>query len=73
MSRRGQLTETAVIGVARNIGLDIERLRRDMEDPAIEKYLVETAQLAAQLGIRGTPHVRDRRTSWFQGPSTAPA
>ena len=55
MSRRGQLTEAGVIGVAEKLGLNIEQLRRDMKDPAIEKYLQETVRLAKTLGIWGTP------------------
>ena len=55
MGARGKLTEDRVIRIATDIGLDVERLRRDMGDPAIEGYLNETAQLARKLGIRGTP------------------
>ena len=55
MGARGKLTEDGVIRMAANIGLDVERLRRDMGDPAIEDYLDETARLAKRLGIRGTP------------------
>ena len=55
MSLRGRLTEAAVMGVARDIGLDIARLRRDMEDPEIGSYLEETARLARAIGVRGTP------------------
>ena len=55
MGARGKLTEDEVIRIATDIGLDVERLRRDMGDPAIEDYLNETAQLAKKLGIRGTP------------------
>ena len=55
MSLRGRLTETAIMGVAKDIGLDVARLRRDMEDPAIDSYLEETANLARAIGVRGTP------------------
>ena len=55
MGARGKLTQDGVIRIGANIGLDVERLRRDMGDPAIEDYLNETAQLAKKLGIRGTP------------------
>ena len=55
MGRREQLSESAVIETAAAVELDVERLLRDMEDPAIESYLDETAQLAAALGIGGTP------------------
>ena len=55
MGVSGRLSEPAVIERAAAVGLDVERLRRDMDDPAIEAYLEETAQLAAALGIGGTP------------------
>ena len=35
--------------------LDVERLKRDMQDPIITAYLDDTIQLANALGITGTP------------------
>ena len=55
MGARGRLTEQNVMDVAKDVGLDVARLRGDMEDPRIEAYLDETQQLATALGIRGTP------------------
>lgn len=55
MGSRGQLTERRVMAIAGDVGLDVRRLRRDMEDPAIENYLDETIRLARTLGIKGTP------------------
>ena len=55
MGSRGKLTEDRVMAIAGSVGLDIQRLRRDMEDRAIENYLDETIRLARVLGIRGTP------------------
>ncbi len=55
MSNRGQLTPDSVLQIAGKAGLDLDRLKRDMADPAIEKYLQETLQLAQELGINGTP------------------
>ena len=55
MGARGKLTEASVIATAGRLGLDVERLRRDMRDPAIENYLNETIGLARKLGIGGTP------------------
>ena len=43
------------MAIAGSVGLDVQRLRRDMDDPAIEEYLDETIRLAQVLGIRGTP------------------
>ncbi|TGG92169.1 MAG: hypothetical protein ERJ67_06705, partial [Aphanocapsa feldmannii 277cV] len=54
-SESNRLSEERTIEIATDIGLDIDKLREDMEDPAIESYLDETAQLANVLGIRGTP------------------
>ena len=55
MGSRGKLTEDRVMAIAGSVGLDVQRLRRDMEDPAIDNYLDETIRLAQVLGIRGTP------------------
>ena len=55
MGAQGKLTEGAVMAVAERVGLDAERLRRDMADPAIEACLDETAGLARTLGIDGAP------------------
>ncbi len=44
-----------ILGVARSVGLDDERLARDMEDPAIDTLIDRNAVLANILGIRGTP------------------
>ena len=48
-------SEGSVMAIAGRVGLDVERLGRDMKDPAIEAYLDETSRLAAEIGIRGTP------------------
>lgn len=47
-----QMTESSVIMAAEIAGLDIERLRVDMKDPAIAKALEENRNLAHVLGIR---------------------
>ncbi len=55
MAYRGQLGEEAVMTVARQTGLDVERLKRDMQDPQIEKTIAANRDLAERIGIRGTP------------------
>jgi protein-disulfide isomerase len=47
-----QMTESSVTMAAEIAGLDIERLRADMKDPAIAKALEENRNLARTLGIR---------------------
>jgi protein-disulfide isomerase len=55
MGNRGPLTPEKVFQLAGKAGISVDRLKRDMEDPAIDKYLRETLLLAQQLGITGTP------------------
>ncbi len=50
-----QVTEESVQQAARELGLDLQRLRRDMYGPEVEKQLQDTARLADELGISGTP------------------
>lgn len=50
-----EVTERTVMAVARDLGLDLDRLREDMAAPATEAHIRETAQLAEALGISGTP------------------
>jgi protein-disulfide isomerase len=55
MTARGALDEAAVFRIARETGLDAERLRRDMEDPRVAALLRRNAELAQALGLTGTP------------------
>lgn len=53
----GALDEATLMQVARSVGLDTERLRKDMENPKIQDIIGETHRLAAALSINGTPAV----------------
>jgi protein-disulfide isomerase len=55
MSVAGKLTKEAAFKVAEQVGLDMDQLRRDMEDPAIEQALQRNLALAQALQIKGTP------------------
>lgn len=55
MEYRGNLDEAAVFRVARDAGLDVDRLRRDMEAPAVAALIRRNMALAQTLGIGGTP------------------
>ena len=55
LMRAPELSEERVFEIAGETGLDIDRLLRDMEDPAIDAYIEETSALARKLGIGGTP------------------
>jgi protein-disulfide isomerase len=55
MQTRGRVGEDAVLKAAADIGLDVERLRTDMEDPAIRTAIDRNLALARALRISGTP------------------
>lgn len=55
MTSRGQVNETTVLSIAEDLGLDIERLRADMEAETVEAHLATSRELAETLGFTGTP------------------
>ncbi len=55
MGFRGQLDEAGVFRLAAQAGLDAEKLRRDMESPAIAALIQRNMALAQALAITGTP------------------
>lgn len=55
MSHRGRLDEAAVLRILGDAGLDVAKLKADMEAPAVAKAIESNLLLADKLGIRGTP------------------
>jgi protein-disulfide isomerase len=55
LTLRGEPTEAVLQDVARRVGLDWARLRREMDDPAIARRIDVNMRLAQTLGIQGTP------------------
>lgn len=55
MQATEQVTEESVMEIAREVGLDTERLEQDMQDPAIQEAIARNLGLANALGITGTP------------------
>jgi protein-disulfide isomerase len=55
MNHRGQLDEAAVLRLARESGLDVERLKREMADASVEATIRRNMDLAEALDINGTP------------------
>lgn len=55
MSHNGPKTEETLAEIAKNAGLDVERLKKDLVDPNIGMRLAEYTQIAQDLGISGTP------------------
>lgn len=55
MGLRGAPSERAIFRLADRLGLDEERLQRDMNSPEIENNIQANYRLAQEIGIRGTP------------------
>ena len=55
MQSPGSITDDRAIEIAATVGLDVDRLKRDMEDPEIQAAIERNLELAATLGINGTP------------------
>ncbi|MBM3488411.1 MAG: DsbA family protein [Alphaproteobacteria bacterium] len=49
------INEPAVFEIARQVGLDVERLKRDMERPEIEAAIRKNHEIAEALALNGTP------------------
>jgi protein-disulfide isomerase len=55
MALKGQIDDAAVFAVAASAGIDVDRLKHDMQDPGINRQLKANFALADALGIDGTP------------------
>lgn len=55
LMKERQVTKDNVFKIAEKVGLNVEKLKKDMENPAFEAAIKETQELAQQLGIEGTP------------------
>jgi protein-disulfide isomerase len=51
----GELSEDALLAMADDLGLDVDRLADDLGDPAHEEEIEMDLQIAQRLGITGTP------------------
>ncbi|MFV0410318.1 MAG: DsbA family protein [Paracoccus sp. (in: a-proteobacteria)] len=55
MATRGRVEEATVLRAARKVGLDMDRLKADMEKRAILDQIYETMDLADTMMLSGTP------------------
>lgn len=55
MGNRGALDRATIERLAKGAGLDVARLRKDMDDPAIDALLRANHERAASLRFSGTP------------------
>jgi len=55
MGMQGRAEEASVMRIAEEVGLDVERLREDMEAPEIQEHIATSMRLTQALGFSGTP------------------
>jgi protein-disulfide isomerase len=55
LALRGQVDKARAIAAAKDAGLDVARLERDLESPEVKESLDEAFKLAERLGLNGTP------------------
>jgi protein-disulfide isomerase len=51
----GRVTKEAVDGIAAGIGLNMDQLEKDMDNPETAKIIVRNRELAQALAVNGTP------------------
>jgi protein-disulfide isomerase len=55
LTGRGQVDKARAIAVAKEVGLDVARIERDMASEEVRLSLEESFKLAEKLGLNGTP------------------
>ena len=55
LAMRGKAEQASVLRVAREVGLDVERLQRDMQSRRITAQIDRSLALADEIGLVGTP------------------
>ena len=55
LAAKGVSDEARAMSVAKELGLDIDRMKADMAAPETQALITETKELAANIGIEGTP------------------
>jgi protein-disulfide isomerase len=50
-----ELTQETILALATAVGLDTQKIQRDMESPSIQTTIERNRALARELGINGTP------------------
>ena len=55
MSLRGRINEKQIFNTAKKIGIDIEQLKVEMNNPKIKDQLLQNRKIAELLGLNGTP------------------
>ena len=68
-----KVNDVKIQDIAKELGLDLERFKKDMKDPAIQKLIIRDVKNGREAGVRSIPTVfingkllRNRRLQGFQ-------
>ncbi len=56
LESKAQANEAAALALAAKAGLDMTRLKKDMDGPEVKAEIQKVRDLAQKMGIQGTPH-----------------
>jgi len=56
LQHRGQANKASALSIAGKLGLDLEKIKADMDGEAVSAEISRVRDLAQSMGIRGTPH-----------------
>jgi protein-disulfide isomerase len=56
LEAKGVMNETNALAIATKLGLDIDKLKKDMASPEVEAEIKKSEALAKKMGVNGTPH-----------------
>jgi protein-disulfide isomerase len=56
LEAKGQMNETNALAIATKLGLDMEKLKKDMASPEVADEIKKSEALAKKMGVNGTPH-----------------
>ena len=55
MGSKGRVNGATALGIARELGADVEKLKKEMDSPATRAVIEDTVALGDRLGLTGTP------------------
>ncbi|MFA5898703.1 MAG: DsbA family protein [Hyphomicrobium sp.] len=56
LEAKGVMNEANALAIASKLGLDIDKLKKDMSSPEVDAEIKKSEALAKKMGVNGTPH-----------------
>jgi protein-disulfide isomerase len=56
LSAKGHIDKAGALKIAERLGLDMDKLKKDMASPEVKTEIAQSEALAKKMGVNGTPH-----------------